>query len=206
MKTVLCAILCFLSLPIFAENTNQSVDTLIRRGKIKSLIPTGYRIVESKKGDLNLDAFPDQIVIIEKDDNALSTADNDLPMWRFLILTGNADDTYTLAASNDHIVENLDDRGCAACHGTGFSGIKINKGVFIYGVEKGGSSTAISEQLTFKYDPKRKNWFLKNVLEISTELEYDNDDRYTGEFTREKKYYNKKKFKLISISNYVSYY
>jgi hypothetical protein len=205
IKTVFSAILCFLTLPIFAENTVQSVDTLIRRGKIKNLLPKGYRIIDSKKGDLNLDAYPDQIMIIEKDDNELSYTDDELPMRKFLILTGNADNTYTLAASNNQIVEDLDDQNCRACYGAGFSGIKINKGTFIYGKETGGTSSAMSEQFTFTYDPKRKNWFLKNVLQISTELEYDDDDHYTGEFTREKKYYNKKKYNLISISNYLSY-
>lgn len=66
MKKVLTIIMIFLSLNCFAQN---ELLTLKENGdSLDNLIPKGWKIVDSKLGDLNKDGIPDLVFVIQNTD------------------------------------------------------------------------------------------------------------------------------------------
>jgi hypothetical protein len=73
-----------------------------------------------------------------------------------LILLGQADKTYKLAARNDNTVYCVD---CGGAFGDPFDGISIANGNFSIN-HYGGSSWRWTRFITYKYSPADKNWYL----------------------------------------------
>jgi hypothetical protein len=132
-----------------AEKKESSAD-------IQTFIPAGYTILDTASGDLNLDAYPDMILVLKKNRED-STPDADRPEKRpLLILIAQPDQSYKLAEKSDDAVYCVN---CGGVMGDPFTGIKIKKGYF--SVEHyGGSADRWTRIVTFKYKPEDQEWYL----------------------------------------------
>lgn len=124
---------------------------------LKNFVLKGYEVLDITKGNLNLDTYPDAIMVLYKKGEKETSDVIDHPEKRpLLILTGQADKTYKLAARSDNAVYCVD---CGGQMGDPFTGITIKNGYF--SVEHyGGSSWRWTRIITFKYSSAEKNWFL----------------------------------------------
>lgn len=120
-------------------------------------IPSGYSVLDSALGNLNGDNLTDAILILKKNGEEKTSDVVDNPEKRpLLILTGNPDNTFTLAARNDNTVFCVD---CGGVLGDPYNGITIKNGYF--SVEHyGGSSWRWARIITYKYSEAEKGWFL----------------------------------------------
>lgn len=127
---------------------------------LKEFIPSGYVALNAESGDLNLDSIPDAILVIKKPDEKDTSDVVDHPTKRpLLVLIGEGNNKYKLAARNDDVVLCVD---CGGVFGDPFEGISIKNGVF--SVEHyGGSAWRWTKIITFKYTAKDKNWILSRV-------------------------------------------
>ncbi|UOQ52709.1 hypothetical protein [Hymenobacter cellulosivorans] len=117
--------------------------------------PAGYRVEAVSQGDLNRDAFPDQVVVLRllAADSSMMGDETARPL---LLLLGSASGRYTLAARNDQVVLCT---GCGGMMGDPFQGITIKNGYFSLEYY-GGSAWRWTHVTTFKYDPTGHSWFL----------------------------------------------
>lgn len=124
---------------------------------LKEFVPSGYSFLGGEKGNLNLDKYPDIILVLKKDNEAELSDVNDNPEKRpLLIFTGEADGSYKLAGRNDNTVYCVN---CGGVFGDPFEGITITNGNFSIN-HYGGSSWRWTRIVTYKYSPSEKNWFL----------------------------------------------
>ncbi|NTE04571.1 hypothetical protein G6M26_40555 [Agrobacterium tumefaciens] len=139
------------------SNPLQTDDHVQVPTALKKYIPTGFDALEMAKGDLNRDAYADIILVLKKKGEEKTSDVIDHPEKRpLLILLGQADKTYKLAAKSDNSVYCVD---CGGMMGDPFTGITIKNGYF--SVEHyGGSGLRWTRIVTFKYSPAEKNWFL----------------------------------------------
>jgi len=120
-------------------------------------LPAGYVVLNATRGDLNRDATPDWLVVLNKPDEAKTSDVVDHPTKRPLLLfVGGPGGTYTLAARSDNAVYCVD---CGGMMGDPFMGLTIKNGYFT--VEHyGGSAQRWTRYVTFKYDPATRTWLL----------------------------------------------
>lgn len=147
MKTrpALIAVLCsFLSL----------LDAQIN---FRALIPSGYEMLDTASGDLDLDGKKDLLLAlkIKNEEKIADTSSVDIAR-PLLILICQPDGKLKLAARNDDVVM------CAKCGGVfgdPYSRMVIKNGYF--SVEHyGGSNWRWSDIVTFHYDKKTGKWLL----------------------------------------------
>jgi len=119
---------------------------LTKEKRISKFIPKGSTFLRVDKGDLNRDGIEDAILVLEK-------KDGNRPL---LILLGTKNQTYKLKAQNENIVYRADSGGA---RGDPFYGVVIKNGYFSVSHE-GGSRERWSVLTTFKYNAKKRNWFL----------------------------------------------
>lgn len=125
--------------------------------ELKSFVPAGYSFLGGEKGDLNLDKYPDIVLVLKKDNEAETSDVSDNPERRPLLLfIGQADGSYKLAGRNDNSVYCV---SCGGVFGDPFDSITITNGNFSIN-HYGGSSWRWTRIITYKYSPKDKNWFL----------------------------------------------
>jgi hypothetical protein len=122
---------------------------------ISAFIPDGYLLLDSTYGNLNLDSYKDLILVLKKKGEDLSSDVSEHPEKRpLLILTGEADGSYVLAARNDNTVYCVD---CGGAMGDPFVDVVITNGYF--SIEHfGGSGWRWSRIVTYRYADK--NWWL----------------------------------------------
>ncbi|QJD97204.1 hypothetical protein HH214_15665 [Mucilaginibacter robiniae] len=124
---------------------------------LKSFIPKGYEALDLTQGNLNRDAYPDAVLVLykvgeEKSSNVISHPEK-RPL---LVLVGQANKTYQLAARSNNAVYCVD---CGGQMGDPFTGITIKNGYF--SVEHyGGSGWRWTRIVTFKYNTAEKSWYL----------------------------------------------
>jgi hypothetical protein len=138
----------------FAQTPKLSVDV---PANLKNFIPKGYEALDLTKGDLNRDTYPDAILVLYRKGEEKTSDVIDHPEKRpLLVLIGQANKTYKLAARSDNAVYCVD---CGGQMGDPFTGVTIKNGYF--SVEHyGGSGWRWTRIITFKYSPTEKNWFL----------------------------------------------
>ncbi len=114
-------------------------------------IPKNYTVLNFTKGDLNLDKFQDAILILKHKDE--DKKDYKRPLY---ILLGDSRGKFKVAKENNNSVLGYSDGGI---YGDPFSGVTIKNGYF--SIEHyGGSNWRWTRIVTFKYDKKKKDWFL----------------------------------------------
>ena len=146
---------------------------------IKPFIPAGYRVQATLAGDLNRDAWPDRVVVLDTaalltDTTAQAVVDR--IMWfnrPVLLLLGEPGGQYRLAARNDSVV---DCRGAGPTGSEGtFHRVAIKNGYF--SVEgAGGSSVRWYKVTTFRYNPTDQHWYLHRIGQDNTHIEVEGDD------------------------------
>ena len=146
---------------------------------LKPFIPAGYRVQATLAGDLNRDAWPDRVVVLDTA-AALTDATPDAVADRItwfhrplLLLLGEPGGTrYRLAARNDSVV---DSRGAGPTGSEDtFQRVAIKKGYF--SVEgAGGSSLRWYKVTTFRYDPADQHWYLHRIGQDNTHIDGDDD-------------------------------
>ncbi|UOQ65178.1 hypothetical protein [Hymenobacter volaticus] len=154
------------SVPAVAVPANQKLVTSAARKveptaapdsvqQLAPFIPTGYNLLEATSGDLNLDALPDKVLVLQRIDPDTSAMGDTLDR-PLLLLLGQPNHRYQLAARNDRAVMCS---GCGGMMGDPYQGITIKKGFF--SVEHyGGSGWRWTHISTFKYAPADKQWYL----------------------------------------------
>jgi len=150
----LLIVLALIGLQSKAQTPKLTVDV---PANLKGFIPAGYIALDLTKGDLNLDSYPDAVMVLYKKVEEKTSDVIDHPEKRpLLLLLGQADKSYKLATRSDNAVYCVD---CGGQMGDPFTGITIKKGYF--SVEHyGGSAWRWTRIITFKYSPSEKNWFL----------------------------------------------
>lgn len=120
-------------------------------------VPEGYALLDTTAGDLNLDPVPDLVVVLKKKDEETTSDVSEHPELRpLLILLGQADRTYQLAARNDKAVYCVD---CGGMMGDPYMETVIKKGYF--SVEHyAGSAWRWTRTITFRYAPADGKWYL----------------------------------------------
>jgi len=149
---LICCVLLFQVLYTQAQSNSSPLPP-----DVKKYIPKGYAVLESSKGDLNRDAFPDLVLVLHKPDEKETSEVIEHPTKRpLLIFTGTSAQNFRLMARNDNAVYCVD---CGGQMGDPFTGITIKNGYF--SVEHyGGSGWRWTRIITFRYSPKEQNWFL----------------------------------------------
>jgi hypothetical protein len=142
-----------------AEDTASSVATVSVKPdsaqQLAPFIPAGYKLLDATSGDLNLDALPDKVLVLQRLDTDTTMAGDTLGR-PLLLLLGQPNYRYRLAARNDRAVLCT---GCGGMMGDPYQGITIKKGFF--SVEHyGGSAWRWTHITTFKYAPTDKQWYL----------------------------------------------
>lgn len=116
------------------------------------LLKEGYTVLDTASGDLNLDAYPDKILIMKKNgEDTLSGA-----LRPLLILAGLGHGQYKFETRNDSVVMCRD---CGGVFGDPYEHTTIKKGYF--SIEHyGGSNWRWSRVITFKYLKGINHWVL----------------------------------------------
>jgi hypothetical protein len=115
----------------------------------------GYSILDTIFGDLNKDAKEDCALILKskEEEKEKSFEEINRPL---LLLLGTKEGKFELAARNDRVVYC---KQCGGVFGDPYTGVTIKNGYF--SVEHyGGSNWRWTRVITFKYDEKKKKWFL----------------------------------------------
>lgn len=125
--------------------------------QMKTFIPNGYLLLKGMTGNLNLDKFPDAVLVLKKaNEEELSRQVEDQVKRPLLILIGQADKSYKLAGRNDNTVFCY---SCGGVFGDPFAGIEIKNGTFSI-LHYGGSGWRWTHTVLYKYAPTQKKWFL----------------------------------------------
>jgi hypothetical protein len=144
---------------------------------IKRFVPVGYRVQYSVAGDLNRDAWPDRVVVLDTAailTDATPQAVVDRITWfhrPLLLLLGEPGGArYHLAARNDSLV---DSRGSGPTGSEDtFQRVAIKNGYF--SVEgAGGSSLRWYKVTTFRYNPADQHWYLHRIGQDNTHIDGD---------------------------------
>jgi hypothetical protein len=137
------------------ETFNQEVKNVAT--DLSKFIPENYTTLDTASGDLNLDPYPDIILILKKNGEDSTSDVIEHPEKRpLLILLGQQDKSYKLAARNDNAVYCVD---CGGVMGDPFQEVVIKKGYF--SIEHyGGSGWRWTRTITFKYSTTENYWYL----------------------------------------------
>ena len=124
---------------------------------LAAFILPNYSILDTASGDLNGDAYPDKLLLLKKRGEDTSSDVTEHPEKRpLLVLTGQQDATYKLAARNDNAVLCVD---CGGVMGDPYMRLVIKGGYFSIELA-GGSSWRWTRTVTFKYASNVHSWFL----------------------------------------------
>ncbi len=164
-------------------------DTIILPQKILKFIPKGYALIDTAMGDLNLDKFPDIILVLKTigEDTAFDATEYKRPL---LLLLGRTDKTYTLTSRNDNVVYC---NQCCGAFGDPFIGVEIKNGLFTVN-HFGGTNDRWSNEITFKYSKTGKNWYLFKIVDKGWNVFHPDD---VGTIIK-----TKKDFGIVSFKKY----
>lgn len=119
---------------------------------ISYYVPNGWKILNQTKGNLNLDAYDDVVLILENKDE--SSKENFRPT---LLLMGDASGNYSLARENNYTVHSANDGGQM---GDPFTGVTIKNGYFSIEHMGGGGAERWVQIITYKYSKEESEWYL----------------------------------------------
>ncbi len=132
-----------------ADTNDQPVDS-----PFAEFIPDSFSILDSASGYLDADDHEDMLLILESPYEGIAS---DVPR-PLLILLGNGNGQYHLAARNDSVVLNANQGGV---FGDPYESITIHDGNFSI-FHYGGSAWRWSREITFSYSREKQKWFLAN--------------------------------------------
>lgn len=158
----------------------------------EAFVPAGYRLLAEENGDLNLDSYPDKILVFSPPgEDSLSTQEK--PLLRLLVmLYGTKNKLYEKALQHENLVcyYNYDPNFKDA-----FTGVGIEKGSFTIS-HYGGMAERWGRSTTFKFHATENKWLLesdefttfmasdeKNTTSIKTLTEKDFGKVYLEQFS-----------------------
>lgn len=140
-----------------AEGADDPVPAKSYAEQLEQFIPKGYSILDTASGNLNLDTYPDMILVLKKDNEEQTSDVIDHPEKRpLLVLTGDASGTLKQAARSDNTVYCVD---CGGVFGDPYDGIVIKNGYFSV-QHYGGSNWRWTRIITYKYNKSDRQWYL----------------------------------------------
>lgn len=124
--------------------------------KFKPHVPEGYSIHTVTEGNLNLDSRNDAIlVLVPNGEDSLSSQNHPLSR-KFCLLLGKKDGSYRLESQNDNVVYHY---MYDANFRDAFTGLTLEDGMFSVQFY-GGMRMRWYRTVSFKYSPKKKDWYL----------------------------------------------
>lgn len=106
------------------QTYNETIDTLPQ--VLKVFIPGGYSAINVSSGDANLDGLTDRILVLKKTTEETSNyadyANGKFNKRPLLLLLGQGNGSYKLAAKNENVVSSIE---CGGGFGDPFTGITI---------------------------------------------------------------------------------
>lgn len=135
---------------------NTVFDDVINQSNLNDFIPAGYSLLHSATGDLNLDTYPDMLLVLKSEaEDTIESYDKQTPR-PLIILLGQQDGTYKLGGRSDHVVLC---GGCGGIYGDPYVGLTIKDGYFS-AEHYGGSNWRWTRIITFKYNKDDSKWYL----------------------------------------------
>lgn len=127
--------------------------------ELSSLIHTkGYRIMDTAQGDLNNDEVNDLLVILKdkaEDENKNADEVNERDRILLIVITDHAN-KLVVKRANYHTVYC---RTCGGMMGDTYTHLVIKKGYFSVD-HYGGSAWRWTRTITYKFHPKKNEWYL----------------------------------------------
>ena len=153
-----------------AQSGKQTSKTSYKEGideipdELLSFVPKNYTILDTISGDLNLDAFPDKILVLKRIGEDTIQVENEEHLERpLLLLIRDSKNKLHLAKRNDKTVYCID---CGGMMGDPFMGVVIKNGFFTI-EHYGGSSWKWTLEVTYKYSEEKNDWFLHKIYHES---------------------------------------
>lgn len=145
--------------------------------------PAGFSILDKAAGDFNADGHTDYIVVLRNELDSLNP-DTTRPL---LILMGADNGKLVLFKRNDHVVFC---KNCGGIWGDPYEGITV-KGRYFSIDHYGGSAWRWTRNITFRYDPARKDFILHRD---GGESFHATDPEKAEKFLKRKNLYGKQRF------------
>lgn len=158
---------------------------VIRQG----FVPEGYNIFIAAEGDLNGDTCKDMVVALANNDESMEN-----PKKRpLLLLLGQPDQTYKVAARSDKALMNASEGGE---HGEPLKEFVIKNGYFSIENYGGMMSHSWEYIVTFKYDPADGGHWL---LHRDSFIVYEEEEKETSRETKTEKDFGKVPFEQFDV-------
>ena len=137
--------------------------------EVKPFVLPGTAAIALRTGDLNGDGTLDYILVLNRTSADVEYSDHETDDRPTLLIVGDRNGKYSVAARNDSIVTCA---GCDAPFANPFEGISIGKNNFTIKVQT-GSKAHLIYKYTFRYTPREKNWRLSRVVETDYDVYKD---------------------------------
>lgn len=115
---------------------------------------TNYVLMDSVIGDLNLDNYPDAILVYQHESEEIGATNGDRPR-PFVLLLGDSSGNFIPFIRNDNIVYH---EVHGQMFGEAYAGTEIDSGTFRVN-HYGGSRFRWTADYVFEYDPKKQTWY-----------------------------------------------
>lgn len=136
-----------------AAGDTVAVDSVELRLPDSAFVPKQYRIEDVVFGNLNLDSFPDAMVMMRHDSDDVGMF-SEKPRWIYLLL-GTADGKFEVKIKNKNATFPQIE---GQMFGDPYDGIEIDSGTFVIR-HYGGSRYRWTSNFTFEYDPAKAEWY-----------------------------------------------
>lgn len=170
---------------------------------LMQFVPAGYTVLDTASGNLNLDAHTDMILVLKRNgEDTVSDMTYDAPVKRpLLILAGEGNNTYKLAARNDNAVLCY---ACSGMFGDAFTGITVKNGYFSieHGIAGGQHWESVT---TFKYNKEKADWYLYKEGYVSYRMNNDTSADAEALVTDVEQQKTAKDFGLVPFEKYDTY-
>jgi hypothetical protein len=142
-----------------------------------SIFPSGYVIIDSAYGNLNLDSYTDAVLVFAHNSETEGATYSERPR-ALLIFLGDSLNRLDLALRNDQIVYTEAE---GQMFGESFAGIEIDSGLLRVN-HYGGSRFRWTADYVFEYDAGKKSWFYtRSFASMGDMLGEMNDLTETGQ-------------------------
>ncbi|WP_414440288.1 hypothetical protein [Burkholderia sp. 22PA0106] len=138
---------------------------------VQKLIPAGYTVLDHLAGALTDAGRKDYLVVVHREPDTQQQAS----VRPLLVITQNADGTYTLAARNDSVVMKADDGGISGDPYLDLdtNGLAIKNRYFSVQNGVAAGPNHWSDNITFHYDPARRTWLFHQEIVHNSEMNPD---------------------------------